>query len=169
MTAMDDQILPLPGSGDLPAALLELNNAHALELSWLEPERFRQLADQAFRAWQVGEAEALLLSFDQDADYDSPNFHWFRQRLDRFIYVDRIVVSPQARGQGLARRLYTALFESAVQAGHERVVCEVNSHPPNPGSDAFHASLGFVRVGSAQVGDDGKTVNYLSRSLAPDT
>ncbi len=167
MIETDDLIQLLPGPDSLPAALLDLNNAHAQELSWLEPARFQQLTDKAFRAWRIGEAEALLLSFDQDADYDSPNFQWFRERLDRFVYVDRIVVSPRARGQGLARRLYQALFEAARQAGHQRLVCEVNSQPPNPVSDAFHASLGFVLVGSAQIGEDGKTVNYLSCDLTP--
>jgi uncharacterized protein len=33
-----------------------------------------------------------MLAFDQDADYDSPNFLWFRERLARFVYADRVVV-----------------------------------------------------------------------------
>ena len=62
-------------------------------------------------------------------------------------------------------RLYDDLFEHAVAAGHDRVVCEVNMQPPNPASDAFHAALGFVEVGTASVYDGSRTVRYLSCAL----
>src|ERR1035437_2646288 len=81
----------------------------------------------------------------------SRNILWFCARYPRFVYVDRIVVASSARGRGCARRLYRDLFEYAVRAGHERVVCEVNISPPNPASNAFHAALGFVEVGTASV------------------
>jgi hypothetical protein len=150
----------------LAKALLALNNAHARELSWLEPERLQDLVAQAFLARRIGNLDALLLAFDQDADYDSPNFLWFRSRYPRFLYVDRIVVASSARGRGCARTLYRDLFEHAVKARHERVVCEVNSRPPNPASDAFHAALGFVEVGAASVYDGSRTVRYLSHTLS---
>jgi len=95
----------------------------------------------------------------------SPNFLWFGARYPRFVYVDRIVVASSARGRGCARRLYRDLFQHAAEAGHERVVCEVNSNPPNPASDAFHAALGFVEVGTASVYDGSRTVRYLSHAL----
>jgi len=150
----------------LGRALLDLNNAHAQELSWLEPERLEHLVREAFSARRIGELDALLLAFDQDARYDSPNFLWFRDRYARFVYVDRVVVASSARGRGYARKLYHDLFEQAVSAGHERVVCEVNSSPPNPESDAFHAALGFVEVGSASIHGGAKTVRYLAHTLS---
>lgn len=146
-------------------ALLALNNAHAVELSWLEPERLAHLVAQAFVARRVGVADALLLTFDQAADYDSVNYLWFRERYPAFVYVDRVVVADSARGRGLARALYDDLFAAAKAAGHERIVCEVNSDPPNPASDAFHAALGFVTVGTAQIHGGKKTVTYLERKL----
>jgi uncharacterized protein len=149
----------------LGETLLVLNNAHAQELSWLEPERLQHLVKQAFVARRIGNLDAFMLALDQDAQYDSPNFLWFRARYPRFVYVDRIVVASTARGRGCARRLYHDLFEHAVRAGHERVVCEVNARPPNPESDAFHAALEFVEVGSASIHNDSKTVRYLSRAL----
>jgi hypothetical protein len=158
-------VVDLMGSGALGNALLALNNAHAVELSWLEPDRLRRLVAEAFLAKRIGDAEALLLALDQDADYDSPNFLWFRSRYRRFVYVDRIVVASHARGRGHARRLYLDLFEHALQAGHDRVVCEVNSSPPNPASDAFHADLGFTQVGTGALDGGGKTVSYLARQL----
>jgi len=152
-----------PGSS-LSDKLLALNNSHAQELSWLEPARLEHLVHEAFYARRIGELDAFLLAFDQHARYDSPNFLWFRDRYPRFVYVDRIVVAASARGRGYARKLYFDLFEQAALAGHERVVCEVNSSPPNPESDAFHAALGFVEVGTASVYDGSRTVRYLSHT-----
>src|SRR5258708_7812789 len=150
----------------LGETLLALNNAHAQELSWLEPERLEHLVNEAFLARRIGSLDAFLLAFDQDVQYDSPNFLWFRARYPRFVYVDRIVVASAARGRGCARRLYDDLFKQAIAAGHDRVVCEVNMQPPNPASDAFHAALGFVEIGTATVYDGNRTVRYLSRALS---
>lgn len=146
-------------------ALLALNNAHARELSWLEPARLQHLLEQAFLARRIGNLDAFLLAFDQGAHYDSPNFLWFRARYPRFVYVDRIVVASSARGRGHARRLYDDLFKHAVEAGHDCVVCEINMQPPNPASDAFHAALGFIEVGTGTVYDGNRKVRYLSCAL----
>ena len=100
----------------LGRALLALNNAHAQELSWLEPERLEYLVGEAFLARRIGDLDAFLLAFDQAARYDSPNYLWFRNRYERFVYVDRIVVASAARGRGCARRLYHDLFDHAVRA-----------------------------------------------------
>ena len=162
--AMMGHLDTVPGTGPLAEALLALNNAHAKELSWLDPDRFRHSVAQAFAAHRIGRADALLLAFDQDADYDGLDFLWFRARYPRFVYVDRVVVAPSARGRGLARQLYQDLFERAALAGHDRIVCEVNAEPPNPVSDAFHAALGFTEVGSPSI-RAGKTVRYYERRI----
>ncbi len=146
-------------------AILALNNRHARETSWLEPAKLRHLLGQAYLARRIGQDDALLLAFDENADYDSANFLWFRQRYRRFAYVDRIIVAEHARGQGLARRLYEALFDKATADGHTMVACEVNRDPPNPGSDAFHAALGFEEVGRAAIYGGERTVRYLVRPL----
>lgn len=149
---------------DLREGLLALNNRSAVETSWLEPARFDHMVACAFAALHVPDSKALLITFDQRADYDSPNFLWFRERFGRFVYIDRIVVDLQARGLGLARKIYEQLFDLARVAGHDRVACEVNSQPPNPGSDAFHAAMGFVEAGSADLTQE-KSVRYLVRPL----
>jgi len=157
----------------LGGALLALNNAHAQELSWLDPARLRHLVEQSFFARRVDpefgqgvdRVDAFLLAFDQDADYDSPNFLWFRERYRRFVYVDRVAVASSARGRGLARLLYRELFAEAARSQHSSVVCEVNSEPPNAASDAFHAALGFSEVGRASIHNGSKTVRYLRRGV----
>lgn len=145
-------------------SLLTLNNRSAVETSWLEPERFEHMVASAFAALHVSDAKALLITFDHSGDYDSPNFLWFRERFARFVYIDRIVVDDAARGLGLARKLYEQLFDLARAAGHDLIACEVNSQPPNPGSDAFHAAMGFIEAGSASPAP-GKTVRYLTKAL----
>ena len=148
------------------AAILALNNEHAAELSWLEPERLSFLLGEAFYARRIGDLEAFIMTFDQDARYDSPNFVWFRERYPRFVYVDRVVVAAQARGRGHARRLYQDLFSHVERAGHTLVTCEVNTDPPNPASDAFHAAFGFTEAGDAVIHGGKKAVRYYIRRIS---
>lgn len=149
--------------------VLTLNTAHAAETSHLDDAALRALLDGAFLATAVTGPEGLaafLIALDQHARYASPNFRWFQARYPRFVYVDRIVTAPAQRGRGLARALYEDLFARAEAAGHGRIACEVNRVPPNPGSDAFHAALGFREVGMAAIHDGAKTVRYLLRETA---
>ena len=148
-------------------ALRALNNEHARETSHLHRPAWEALCDAAFCAVTTPGRDVLLIALTEDADYDSPNFQWFRMRYPLFVYVDRIIVSPNARGRGLAAGLYEHLFATTAAAGKERVVCEVNSDPPNPASDAFHARLRFEVVGTATLSGRGKTVRYMERIVEP--
>ena len=165
---MNDLELRSVGAADtmpdsaLGNAILALNNAHAQELSWLEAERLEHLVREAFLARRIGHVDAFMLAFDQNARYDSPNFIWFCAAIHA-LYMSMDRVAPSARGRGCARRLYADLFEHAVHAGHDRVVCEVNRIPPNPASDAFHAALGFVEIGTASVHGGSRTVRYCRK------
>ncbi len=152
------------GPADLPT-ILALNNQHARELSLLDAARLEHLVGQSYLALRAGTDDAFLLAFDQTADYDSPNYLWFKARYPRFAYVDRVAVAVHARGRGLARRFYAALFEKAGADGHTMVACEVNLDPPNPESDAFHAAMGFTEAGSAEIYGGERTVRYLIRQL----
>ena len=156
--------VPLDSGAPVPGALLALNNAHAQELSRLDTRRMAELTGASFVTLTAGEGAALLIAFDEGAAYDSENFLWFRARYPRFIYIDRVVVDPAARGQGLAARLYSALFAQALASGRTLVTCEVNTDPPNPGSMAFHHAQGFAEVGRARLATD-KRVAYLARDL----
>ena len=143
-----------------------LNEAHSTELSSISRERLVALVEGAFYGKAIDDRAAFMLAFDQHAGYDSPNFLWFKQRMPRFVYVDRVVVSSSHRRMGLARQLYEDLFRCALASDHAEIVCEVNSHPPNPMSDLFHASLGFELMGEADLEDRAKSVRYLRRDLS---
>jgi hypothetical protein len=148
------------------AIMLPLNNAHAEETSALDEGSLTALIDMAFYARGIDRgATALLIALDQNAAYNSPNFLWFKACRESFVYIDRIIISSAARGQGIARSLYEDLFAAAIQAGHDRVVCEVNIDPPNRVSEAFHAAMGFDAVGQATIHRVTKSVRYLERSL----
>lgn len=141
-------------------AMLALNQVHQVETSALDDAALDQMLGAAYYADIAGNgADGLMITFDQDGNYDSANFLWFKARYDRFVYVDRIIVADHARGQGLARSFYTKLFTRARDDGHLRVVCEINIDPPNPGSMAFHLALGFVELAQVRLGN-GKIVSY---------
>jgi uncharacterized protein len=155
------EVLDLHGH-DLPRrALLRVNNASARETSLLTSERFDRMIGSARIATFIEPGQAFLLAFDQADDYNGIHFNWFRSRYERFLYVDRVVVAEQERGRGMGRLLYADLFTRAEELGHNRIVCEVNKQPSNPGSDRFHAAQGFYEVGQATFDEGAKTVRYL--------
>lgn len=133
-------------SVDRQAELIALNNEHAQETSFLSPEAWNGLVSAAYDATCTG-ADGFLITFDQTADYGSPNFIWFKHKYDRFVYVDRIVVAASARGRGIARHLYQQLFEVARRDGHGRVACEVNITPRKPRVECFSCAHGIFRSG----------------------
>ena len=164
---MAPQIQPLRAATE---PLLTLNNNHSVELSPLTLAELDQIIRASFFSATINDSDALLISFDQSFPYEHENLAWLRSFFQKhpnpnFAYVDRVVVSPAARGKGYASALYTDLFQRAKSAGHTRIVCEVNLDPPNPVSDAFHASLGFREIGRAPIRGHAKTVRYLLRPL----
>ncbi|TDD71348.1 GNAT family N-acetyltransferase [Jiangella aurantiaca] len=147
------------------ASLLQLNNDHALELSEQTADEFRELLKVAWRVRVTDDLTAMVIAFDQDTVRSSQNFDWFKERYPRFAYVDRVVVAPAARGQGLARALYEDVIAAARAEGQTMLCAEVNLDPPNPASDALHTSMGFTPVGSAELIGKGKSVRYYTRPL----
>jgi uncharacterized protein len=148
------------------AALLALNDGHVSATSALTAAQLTALLSQAFHVGlRARGRDAFLIALDQDAISASPNFQWFKSRYKRFVYIDRVIVAPRKRGQGLGRELYEELFAIAAHARHNLVGCEVNVEPPNPVSDAFHEALGFSEVGRGTLPDASKVVRYLMREV----
>ena len=92
------------------------------------------------------------------ADYDSPNYRWFAERYDTFLYVDRVVVAESQQGRGLGRLLYDDLFAFARVANVPCITCEFDIDPPNEASRRFHARYAFEEVG-VQTLPKGKRVS----------
>src|SRR5258708_13068510 len=75
----------------------------------------------------------FLLAMTPAADYDSPNFLWFCERAQDYLYVDRIVVEPGLRGSGIGRRLY-ATAAGVAPRQPVRIRCALNLQPSHPES-----------------------------------
>jgi predicted GNAT superfamily acetyltransferase len=114
-----------------------------------------------------GEVAGFLIALAAGREYASENYAWFSARSDDFLYVDRIVLAPRLQGQGVGPRLYAAVEDAARADGATEITCEVNVRPPNPGSLAFHARLGFIEVGRQQTKGGTTEVALLARPVTP--
>ena len=148
-------------AADFPA-ILALNEESVHFLSPLTAERL-ELLDGQSAAHRVVEAggvvAAFLLAFREGSAYDSVNYRWFAARYERFLYIDRVVVSRAHQGRGLGALLYGDLFDIARRTQAGCVTCEFDVEPPNEVSRRFHARYGFEEVGSQSVGGGAKRVS----------
>ena len=80
--------------------VMALNTANVEATAPMDGDAYRRMLGEAFRATALD--GAFLIAFDENADYESENFLWFRARYERFAYVDRVVVPESARGKGVA-------------------------------------------------------------------
>ena len=111
-------------------------------------------------------AAGFIVALEPGLDYASENYTWFSARSNDFLYVDRIVLAPRLQGQGVGPLLYGAVEDAARADGASEITCEVNVRPPNPGSLAFHARLGFTEVGRQQTKGGTTEVALLAKPVA---
>lgn len=143
-------------------AVLALNEESVEYLSPLDDNRLDLLVEQAALYLVVedkGVVIAFLLALREGAQYDSPNYTWFADRYEQFLYVDRVVVSKAILGKGLGSMLYTELFSFASKNAVSPVTCEFDVEPANADSERFHARFGFKEVGRQVVADGRKVVS----------
>ena len=95
------------------------------------------------------------------ADYGSPNYEYFCERLVDFIYLDRVAVTEKFRGMGIGAALYR---EVEMRANAEWFALEVNTKPRNDGSFRFHAREGFVQMEELET-RPGKMVSLMVKKL----
>ena len=149
--------------------ILGLNEAFVQFLSPLSLERLGMLHARAVYhrvLEESGRVIAFLIAFREGAEYDSPNYRWFADRYSRFVYIDRVVVDGFWHDKRLASKLYADLFAFAQAEGVEQVVAEIDSSPPNPVSERFHAKQGFVQVGSQFLEARNKSVGMVLKTIA---
>jgi len=148
--------------------LVSLNNVAVPAVNTLERAdlaRFTAMAPY-FRAALLDEVVVgMMIALGPGTDYDSPNYRWFDQRYDAFLYVDRIVVDPALRSAGIGAALYDDLVSAARTGGVPRLACEVNLRPANDRSRRFHERLGFRAVGTQDTENGAKTVRLMIKDL----
>lgn len=157
------QIRPLVDADE--PSVLRLNAESVWALSPLDADSLaahRAAADRLLVVDVDGEVAAFAIAYAPGAPYNSPNYRWHSERFNDFVYLDRIVVDPAFRRRGIAGSLYDVIEAVAVE--HGRMVCEVNSDPPNDVSLAFHAARGYRVVGEQTLAD-GHRVAMLEKPL----
>ena len=148
-------------------AVLALNNSVTPHVNALTTEQFTWLAAHAvyFRvcADEAGVA-GFIIALQSGLPYWSDNYRWFASQAEPFLYLDRVVVAKRAQRQGVGQALYKDIAAFAI-GQWPRITLEVNLRPPNPGSLAFHDSMGFRRVGQRDYDAGEKSVVMLERTL----
>jgi uncharacterized protein len=159
------EIRPYEAS-DLPA-LVATNDAAYPAVPITPAEELAELIGLSALTLVVddGEPAGFIVALAPGLDYASENYTWFSARSQDFLYVDRIVLAPRLQGQGIGPLLYGAVEDAARAEGASEVLCEVNVRPPNPGSLAFHARLGFVEVGRQQTKGGANEVALLAKPV----
>jgi predicted GNAT superfamily acetyltransferase len=145
--------------------VLRLNEQAVWALSPLDADGLRRHRAEA--RWTLvceenGEVTAFAIAYAPGAPYASVNYAWHSERFDDFVYLDRIAVDPAFRRRGIAGGIYDVVEAAAKE--HGRMVCEVNSDPPNVESLAFHDRRGYHEVGRL-VQPDGHEVVLLEKPL----
>ncbi len=139
-----------PYRPDDALAVLALNEANVPDVGPMDNDRLDHLLAEAFMFDVVeleGAIEGVLVVMIEGGAYRSPNYRWFSERSPQFIYVDRIMLSPETRGRGLGDELYERVAAAGRAAGKPVMYAEVNTVPPNPRSLRFHERFGFLEVG----------------------
>lgn len=142
--------------------VLELNEESVHFLSPLTKDRLEYIINQSemFNVLEVdGSVEAFVLALREGQEYDSINYSWFASHYDKFIYIDRVVVSIKMQGKGFGRSLYQSVFNHAKETDVSYVAAEIDINPPNPGSLIFHEKFGFEEVGKQTVANGKKLVS----------
>jgi hypothetical protein len=147
--------------------LLALNEHSVPHVNTIDEAQMARFLSQATAFFQMRDDNKLagfVIALEVGADYDSPNYKWFSEHVDNFLYIDRIMVHPNFRRRGVARLMYAELTWRAQQAGCTKLCCEVNLQPPNPDSMALHQQLGFEQVGTQRTTQGTKEVALLVKS-----
>jgi len=168
MASMQNFRLRVMREADLPQ-VRELNNAASPAISPLSEEELAVLFEMCdvrlVSTDRNHQLLAFMLSMGTGQPHTSENYQWFEARGVRHQYIDRIVVSPLAKGTGIGRALYESVFERARERGASEVTAEVNIRPGNPGSMAFHERLGFRQLAEQETRGGTVRVALLARPV----
>mgnify|MGYP003452208918 FL=1 len=148
-------------------SVLALNNNAGLAILPLDTARLQRFFETAeyFRvAERDGNLAGFLVGFGANAEHDSSNFAWFRERYPDFFYIDRIVVASRRRGGGVGRAFY-ADVQSYAELRYPHLACEVFlDHGADPAL-LFHGSFGFKEIGQNTMDQDGVRASMLMKEL----
>lgn len=146
--------------------ILKLNEELVHFLSPMDMEKFKKMSEETTLNKVVieeGEVAAFLMAFSQGKQYDSVNYKWFDKKYEKFLYVDRVVISPKQHRKGIGKELYNYVFDYAKENNFPVITCEIDIKPINEVSLAFHESMGFNEVGRQEIKGGEKVVSLQAR------
>jgi hypothetical protein len=148
--------------------ILELNEALVHFLSPLTREKLENLVKQCDFSYAVeikGKVEAFILALSENKAYDSVNYQWFSNKYDRFLYIDRVVVSKDFQSQGIGQLMYKDIMNKAKEKNYPFLLAEIDVEPANPKSLSFHEKFGFKEVGRESIRKGKKIVSLQALEL----
>lgn len=150
------------------AAVLAINEMNIPDVGDMDDVKLDLLLEQSAQFSVVdieGVVVGIMILLGPGSTYASPNYRWFSERYDDFLYVDRIALAPEARGQGWGPALYASFAERAAERAAPVMTAEVNTVPRNDRSLRFHDINGFVEVARCQPYGGEEEVAMLVRTL----
>ena len=155
-----DECLRVFSEGDFDESYIEdiysINQDNVPEVGSLDSidQQQKLLSVSSYHSILLKDHELIgfAICFRESRPYWSENYKYFENKLDRFLYVDRIAIRNEYRRQGHAKRMYEDIFDFAGQDGLI-VTAEVNTKPANQGSIRFHEYMGFKEVGVRSFDD----------------
>ncbi|HNV85177.1 MAG TPA: GNAT family N-acetyltransferase [Arenimonas sp.] len=130
-------------------SVLAMNNAAGVGILPMDAAKVRFFWENAdyFRVAEVdGLIAGFLIAVSHDAAHDSSNFLWFRERYEKFLYIDRIVIASARRSVGVGRVFYGDV-QSFAEVRYPHLAAEVFIENDNHPALIFHGSFGFREVG----------------------
>jgi uncharacterized protein len=152
---------------DLDTILAINNNAgeSIVPIDGTRMARFLEIA-RYFKVAEVdGQVAGFLIALTPEADYDSPNFRWFKSRYPEFLYIDRLVITPNNRRNGVGRLFYADILSFA-EVRQPLLVTEAFIEPRDDVSLIFFQTQGFTETGQQSL-PNGRRVSLMSKSLDP--
>jgi predicted GNAT superfamily acetyltransferase len=150
------------------SAVLALNKANEPEVGPLNDAKLDLLIDEALSFLVVdvdGQVVGIMILLGPGGTYSSPNYRWFSERYENFVYVDRIALAESVRGQGWGPTLYARFEALARERGVATMAAEVNTVPLNERSLRFHDIAGFDEVGRCKPYGGDEEVAMLVKTV----
>jgi predicted GNAT superfamily acetyltransferase len=136
--------------------IYELNQANTPEVGSLESKshlkKLIELSAYNLLILKGDELAGFIICMREGSTYGSENYKFFRKKLKKFLYVDRVAIEKSFRRDGLGKAIYNDIFGEA-KKNNLPIALEVNTEPVNQPSLNFHEKMGFDQVGAKEFAD----------------
>ena len=155
-------VLPKNPSKNLLKNIYKLNQENTPEVGSLvslnELEKLLNMSANNYLVILDNSLIGFIVCLREGSAYKSSNYKYFSQRLDKFLYIDRIAIKTDMRRKGIGEEVYSHIQKTA-DLNKIPLCCEINTIPLNRPSIQFHTKLGFEEVGHKSFNDH--TVAYF--------